>query len=1128
MENKKKRGQDPLSFCNGPPSKAARSGDNDDARAIVTSISGRQGKPKEEDCSPHPKTTAEEEILAEEDDITTNTDPHAEYDKDVAQSRETLTKLLELFRDPKNVTFCSEKRRNEWSWEIMDLKNEGPPEAVIGCLGASGAGKSSLLNALLNESEILPTSGSRGCTAAVVELRFNPFFVNNNPVGDDREEEEEEAAVYRGVIEFISLREWHDELQLLLDECSFVCNNKGSSAWQEVIYSRAPEAVEAAAAWSKINQVYGHGMMESFAGQPKASVWEQLRQDPRLVELLTGTDEKQANTIVVEEGMVDATKAKVLLDNLPTLTGRLKRDKNKWARQFRKKINDYVYRKGGGKEPQTWPLIRKVTLYGPWAVLSTGACLVDLPGVRDANAARAKVAESYLQNCQKIWIVAPIKRAVDDKTAKDLLGAQFKRRLLMDGQYGNVAFICTHSDECENTEIIRDHEDVAKNVEGRWEKIKDLQNQIDAVQKEQAELNQTEEDLEEELVEIKANIKELGKCMRECQGEDSSRDSDSEDEDPGKELKSLEELLEKENVLLKALSLKIKAVRDKVKDLDHEYRSRHRCLKALAATVRNEYSTQCLQEDFKAGLEELIRKPDNEEMDDSCDVTDDQAPPPLPHDFQLEVHCISSNDYMKLLHLKTRSDGPPSTFTDAEDTQIPSLRAAVHATTAQNKHDFASDLVKLTTNMLERVRLFAIHSRGEEDANVKRFQEIFDKEVKAMDVTLIVDEFVRAMESTVHVNLQPAMQAGAKKGGSAATGTVASWSDKENCRTSWERGLNRNGLHWQTYQATMKRNGEYVSQTAGAIDLNQELCEPAEKEYCRNWQHTMCASIKVFLENANLQVQEVCSKAINAVVKEYAKAGIDESRSIEMGKNAMESCVMCAKASLKKMNTRQEDTQRDLSRSLASRVRGSMMPGYHSASNVARGRGFEKRMHKSMEEHSKRLGPSMFEAAIGELLDDVQQLVGIHRSALMGLATDISQSLYKVFSITWTDQGVRLDSNAKREALECRLRLRTQIGGLLEDHRKTLAGVKMEPHSGDDDAVVSVETWQDGIGKRMQHAEARGDFLHLSDLDDDDLKPRARVPPPEQTTYTPIEIQPDRAVSMMHRKMNGSLAYGSI
>ena len=41
---------------------------------------------------------------------------------------------------------------------------------------------------------------------------------------------------------------------------------------------------------------------------------------------------------------------------------------------------------------------------------------MDLPGVRDSNAARAKVAEQYLQNRSQIWIAAPIKRAVDDGT----------------------------------------------------------------------------------------------------------------------------------------------------------------------------------------------------------------------------------------------------------------------------------------------------------------------------------------------------------------------------------------------------------------------------------------------------------------------------------------------------------------------------------------------------------------------------------------------------------------------------------------------------------------------------------------------------------------------------------------
>ena len=56
-----------------------------------------------------------------------------------------------------------------------------------------------------------------------------------------------------------------------------------------------------------------------------------------------------------------------------------------------------------GERPQMWPLTRKVVLYGPWPVLQSGARLVDLPGVRDSNAARSNVAASYLKNCSCIW-----------------------------------------------------------------------------------------------------------------------------------------------------------------------------------------------------------------------------------------------------------------------------------------------------------------------------------------------------------------------------------------------------------------------------------------------------------------------------------------------------------------------------------------------------------------------------------------------------------------------------------------------------------------------------------------------------------------------------------------------------
>lgn len=54
-------------------------------------------------------------------------------------------------------------------------------------------------------------------------------------------------------------------------------------------------------------------------------------------------------------------------------------------------------------------------------MLSTGATLVDLPGVAGSNAARAAVAKNYMKKADQLIIVAPQTRAVDDKVASDLL-----------------------------------------------------------------------------------------------------------------------------------------------------------------------------------------------------------------------------------------------------------------------------------------------------------------------------------------------------------------------------------------------------------------------------------------------------------------------------------------------------------------------------------------------------------------------------------------------------------------------------------------------------------------------------------------------------------------------------------
>lgn len=520
----------------------------------------------------------------------------------------------------------------------------------------------------MDEASVLPTSGSRGCTAAVVELVFNSDLIRQPHQPDEM------VPVYKGEVEFITLDDWRKELKVLVDECS---------TQEKTIYAVPPKEdnmPDAYAAWQKIEQVYGKKSMERFHGMQSAHVFNVLANDLRVKKLLTSTEHgRENNSIKVHVGETSpgSEEVKELLKPYILMKGKAKSAKKEWAKEFRSKINNYVYRLGNGDQPQTWPLINKVELRGPWHVLSTGACLVDLPGVRDSNAARAKVAERYLQNCNQIAIVASIKRAVDDGTAKELMGDQFKRRLLMDGNYGNVFFVCTQTDDLEATETMRDHQDVAEQVPGRWEKMCELAEKISDLEQHINKMLQGKEDLEYRIEDTKQEWKESVADMKEAKEEDDSAEV----------ISGLKTVAADNKVAWESAKAALKAW--ETANLSIIERDQAKCdclqkkLKAICSSIRNEYSTACLQDDFISGLKELYRKDDDDGEASNTETA-------LPEEFNMDVFCISSNDYLKLMKIKPRRDGPPSTFSNASDTQIPQLRAYVHSTTARFRYGMST------------------------------------------------------------------------------------------------------------------------------------------------------------------------------------------------------------------------------------------------------------------------------------------------------------------------------------------------------------------------------------------------------------------------------------------------------
>ena len=90
----------------------------------------------------------------------------------------------------------------QWMENIQRVADQAQQsKTIVGVVGNTGAGKSSVINALLDEERLVPTNCMRACTAVVTEISYN-----------------HEEVPYRGEIEFISADAWRDEMKILYQD----------------------------------------------------------------------------------------------------------------------------------------------------------------------------------------------------------------------------------------------------------------------------------------------------------------------------------------------------------------------------------------------------------------------------------------------------------------------------------------------------------------------------------------------------------------------------------------------------------------------------------------------------------------------------------------------------------------------------------------------------------------------------------------------------------------------------------------------------------------------------------------------------------------------------------------------
>jgi hypothetical protein len=97
-------------------------------------------------------------------------------------------------------------------------------------------------------------------------------------------------------------------------------------------------------------------------------------------------------------------------------------------------------------ESTLWPLVKQVSISGPYDCLDGGLELVDLPGLNDPNAARVEVTREFLRTSPFVWVMFPMVRGLTQDIQIILSQEKLLRTLVFAGTYSALSLIGTRAD----------------------------------------------------------------------------------------------------------------------------------------------------------------------------------------------------------------------------------------------------------------------------------------------------------------------------------------------------------------------------------------------------------------------------------------------------------------------------------------------------------------------------------------------------------------------------------------------------------------------------------------------------------------------------------------------------------
>nr|XP_019588722.1 PREDICTED: nuclear GTPase SLIP-GC isoform X3 [Rhinolophus sinicus] len=265
----------------------------------------------------------------------------------------------------------------------------------IGLFGSTGAGKSSLINAIIQQAMFLPVSGESICTSCIVQVRSGC------------------CEQYEAKIHLLSDQEWKEELKTLTK----LLHRTEELGGEEVDAWDRDEAIEEAI-W-KLQILYGNGA-------EKKNYEELLRAKPK---------GKIPTSRIITLKAEEAGELSVKLDPY-----------------IRTKRRDWH---GESAETQIWPLIKHVEVTLPKSeLIPEGVVLVDIPGTGDFNSKRDEMWKKTIDKCSVIWVISDIERVSGGRAHEDLLNESIKA--CQRGFCRDIALVVTKTDKLHLPEYLRE------------------------------------------------------------------------------------------------------------------------------------------------------------------------------------------------------------------------------------------------------------------------------------------------------------------------------------------------------------------------------------------------------------------------------------------------------------------------------------------------------------------------------------------------------------------------------------------------------------------------------------------------------------------------------------------------